>query len=214
MARFRNLTVSLALILSLVILPTTCFAKVNLESVQALQWKGRTFCTAFSINETEGYWGTAAHCAVAAIEGSWEVTIAGQPAWIVAIGYPAADVAVFQSHAKAPAFKLAAKAVEVCTTEPSECEVISIVGYPGGITRTRSYGHVAARSIPITHPSTGYYMASDILDITVMGGNSGSPVLNAKGEVIGVLWGAFNEAPLSLSVPLDATRRVLSGFMQ
>ena len=213
MARFRNLTVTLALILSLVILPTTSFATVNLESVQALQSNGRTFCTAFSIDEENGHWGTAAHCAAAALERGLDVTIAGQPAWIVHIAYPSADVAVFQSQAKAPAFKLAVKAVDACTeADPSDCELISIIGYPYGITRSRTYGHIAARAIPIVHPSTGYYMASDILDITVAGGNSGSPVLNAKGEVIGVLWGGFNDSPHSLAVPLDATRRAFAGF--
>jgi serine protease Do len=199
---------ALLVILTLAV-PTVGFSAPRdlTESVQALQSNGQTFCTAFSINEEEGHWGTAAHCAAHVLEKGLEVTIKGQPAWIVSISFPAADVAVFQSEFKAPAFQLASKNSEVG-------DDVYIIGYPYGITRTLTKGFLAAKSIPIQHPSTGYYMASDILDITTAGGNSGSPVFNAKGQVIGVLWGGFIDSPHSLAVPLDATRRAFQGFAE
>lgn len=196
-----------ALLLSaLLILPACGYAEPIHASVQPLQSDGRTFCTAFSINELEGHWGTAAHCATHVISEGLEVTIGGLPAWVVSISFPSADVAVFQSEFKAPAFKLADK-------NPEVGDALYIIGYPYGITRTLTHGFLAAKSIPIKHPSTGYYMASDILDITVAGGNSGSPVFNEKGQVVGVLWGGFTSSPHALSVPLDATRRAFQGFI-
>lgn len=197
-----------ALVLAvLLILPACGYAAPISSSVQPLQSNGRTFCTAFSINETEGYWGSAAHCAAYVLEEGLEVTINGQPAWIVSISFPAADIAVFQSEFKAPAFELASK-------NPEVGDALYIVGFPYGITKTLTKGFLAAKSIPIKHPSTGYYMASDILDITTAGGNSGSPVFNEKGQVIGVLWGGFTASPHSLAVPLDATRRAFQGFIE
>lgn len=198
---------ALVLILTLTT-PVVGFSAPDLnQSVQALQAKGQTFCTAFSINEEEGHWGTAAHCAAAALERGYSVTIGGQPAWIVDIDFPAADVATFQSTFKAPAVKFASRNAKVG-------DAVFIIGYPYGITRTLTKGFLAAKSIPIVHPSTGYYMASDILDITTAGGNSGSPVFNAKGQVIGVLWGGFIDSPHSLAVPLDAVKRAFAGFAE
>ncbi len=185
--------------------PACISANDKPDSVQALQSQGHTFCTAFSINEQEGLWATAAHCAAYAIDKQLDVTIMDEPAVVVAVFFPSADVAVFQSSAHAPAIKLAKQAVNVGG-------ILSIVGYPYGITRTRTEGHMAARLIPIIHPSTMYYMVSDILDITTAGGNSGSPVLNSKGELIGVLWGGFENSAHSLAVPFESVSRALQGF--
>lgn len=199
--------VTALLIAAILSLPACGFATSTPASVQALQRDGQTFCTAFSINEAEGYWATAAHCAAYVVEEDFDATIMGQGAWIVSISFPSADVAVFQSSAHAPAFHLAKAALNVG-------DPLSIIGYPYGITRTQTFGRMAARNIPIQHPSTNYYMTSDILDITTAGGNSGSPVLNAKGELIGVLWGGFTESPHSLAAPLESTRRALAGFTE
>src|SRR5258706_16361884 len=96
-----------ALVLAVLLtLPPALVAKGR-NPVQALQSKGQTFCTAFSINETEGLWATAAHCAVVALTKQLDVTIDGQQAWVVYVGFPAVDIAVFQSDAHATAFALA-----------------------------------------------------------------------------------------------------------
>lgn len=205
MKRLVSLITSLALITALVILPVPLKASIN--SVQALQVSGRTFCTSFSINEQAGYWATAAHCAVYALEEGFDVTINGEPAYVVYVGFPSADVAVFRSTAHAPAYKLSHHNVSVG-------DDISIIGYPYGIARTQTFGHVAAISIPITHPSTNYTMFSDILDITTAGGNSGSPVIDSHGEIVGILWGGFIQSPHSLSVTLTGVEQAIGSYFK
>ena len=196
--------VSLALVLVLAF-PACGMGRKPLNSVQALQANNETFCTAFSINEQEGLWATAAHCATYAIEMQVEVTIDHMPAWLVKIGYPEADIAVFQADVHAPAYRLAETAPVVGAT-------VIVVGYPWGMARTTTKGIMAARQVPRIHPETHYYLSSDVLDVRAAPGNSGSPVLNAKGEVIGVLWGVTQGWTHALGVEYESTVRFLRPF--
>jgi len=187
------------------------------DPVQAIQKQGHTFCTVFSINEDQGYFATAGHCALNVLQNNVNglVTILGSPATVEMISFNY-DVAVFHADVHVPALKLAKQTVERCDPKkPAECEIISIQGFPyslpGLITVT---GRMAARNIPILHPSYKVVMYSDILDITTAGGNSGSPVMNSNGDVIGILWGGFVDKPLSLSIPLDYVKAALRGYME
>lgn len=188
-----------------------------LPSVQPIQYQGQTFCTVWSANEQEGYFATAGHCAMYVAKKGLDgkVTILGQPATIEMVGYQY-DVAVFRADAHVPALKLAKRAVEVCDPRfIDSCEKISIQGFPYGLPKLITVsGHVAARDVPILHPSYDTVMYSDILDITTTHGNSGSPVFNSRGEVIGILWGGFTDSPHSLSIPLAALQQVLSGYFR
>lgn len=203
----RRLT-ALVLVLSLLI---PAIPRAERNPVQGLQFRGRTYCTVFSINETRGYWATAAHCAVAAYqleheEGGELSTIDGKTATIIYID-TWTDTAVLKADAHADAYKLAKKSPEVG-------DYLYIIGFPYGLTRTRTEGTMAARDIPIPHPSFNIVVISDILDITVAGGNSGSPVLNKNGQVVGVLWGGFTRSPHSISVPLESIRRSIGSFFE
>lgn len=200
---FSNL-VATVLAVSL-ILPACVWAKSPTSSIQPVQLGGKTFCTVFSINQGEGNWGTAGHCA----QYAWEifqttgelVTIDGKPAYVAYID-PLYDIAVFQSGASAPALKMAKETHKIG-------DFVEIIGYPYGLTKVITRGSVGARNIPILHPTYNIHMRSDILDVTVAGGNSGSPVFNKKGDVVGVLWGSFTSSPHSLSVPLEALKRAM-----
>lgn len=207
------LALLLAACIALAPIPT---AAKSLDSVQAIQHQGRTFCTVFSINEDLGYFASAGHCAIAVLERGYDnITILGQPATIVMVARTF-DVAVFQADVHVPALKLADRSVEPCNPKrPELCEIVSIQGFPYGLPRLITVtGHVAARRVPILHPSYNRIMYSDILDITTAGGNSGSPVMNSHGEVIGILWGGFVDSPHSLSVPLESVREVMLGYFE
>jgi S1-C subfamily serine protease len=122
------------------------------------------------------------------------------------VGFPSTDVAVFQTEATAPAFYLA-------NVAPQVGDPLTVVGFAYGITRMITHGFMAARRIPIIHPSTEYYMTSDILDVTTSGGNSGSPVLDKNGYVINILWGGFTDSAHSLGVSYEGTIQALAPFV-
>lgn len=213
---FRTLlAVALAALLVVTHIPAA-FAR-PLPSVQPIQNQGRTFCTVFSIDEERGLFGSAGHCAIYVLANNLDgkVTILGQPATVEMLGL-IYDVSVFHADVHLPALKLAKKSVKVCDPKDfAQCETISIQGFPYGLPKLITVtGHMAARLVPIVHPSYGIVMESDILDITTAGGNSGSPVLNARGEVIGILWGGFTSSPHSLSIPLESLRLSMLGYFE
>ena len=202
-----RLYTTILLVVSLFSSPVTA----RLNPVQPLQFHGQTYCTSWSINEAQGYWATVAHCAAAArmleeqSQGD-QSTIDGRQAVVIFQGTEV-DTAVFQADAHAEAFELAKKAQEVG-------DPVAIVGYPYGFARARTSGSVAIRSLWLWHPVLEHYVMNDILDITTAPGNSGSPVLNPKGKVVGLLWGGFGDVPLSITVPLDALRTSIGRFFR
>lgn len=140
---------------------------------------------------------TAKHCVAAAEERGYEMFI--NRGWAADIHRsPDADMAILLGEYAGKALKLAKDA-------PKIGDAVSIQGFPYGLPRlVTSRGHMAARLLPL---GPGYNL-NDILDITVAGGNSGSPVFNSRGEVIGVLWGGFTQSPHSISVPWETIKRL------
>lgn len=165
--------------------------------------KSNTFCTTFSINEREGLWVTAKHCTLGD-EGSLT-----PPPFTVDYAYaevvyrdPHWDVAVIQSTLHRPGIPLARSPLVLN-------DAVVVYGYPQGLAvGVLTHGFVAALNEPLEGSSFTH-----MLDITVAGGNSGSPVLR-EGQVVGVLWGRFNESMHSMSTPDDALRRVLKPFVE
>lgn len=203
---FRLVCVGL-LFLSLTFAPITVLAgrPVPSASVQPLQVNGQTFCTSFSINEAEGLWAAARHCADVAIEQDWTFTVNGRLAFVI-YRDEMVDVAIIQADRHAPALELSSRV-------PRIGDAVTIHGYPYGISRLAStYGKLAARFLPLRHPTMHVMQMNDLYDITIAGGNSGSPVLNDRGEVIGLAWGGFVDSPYAIGVPLEALRRVERAF--
>lgn len=189
----------LALILTcLLLLPSAISveaASKSYTSIQPMQLSGQTFCTAFSINERDGLWATAKHCAEAvdmfAVTGRGRATLGGEYMEVVRVSEHW-DIAVLYSHRRAKAFEISESALEVG-------DEVDVIGFPYGLSGSNgpsvTRGRVAAINVPIEE-----YHLSTILDVVVAGGNSGSPVLRA-GKVVGILWGGFTESAHSLAVP-------------
>jgi S1-C subfamily serine protease len=202
---FRSLaTLSLALLLVLS-LSVSGLAKRDLtKSVVPLQNdQYQTFCTAFSINEQEHLYMTAGHCAAYARDAHTQVWIQSGWAKLVFARFgDGEDIAIYQAQFGAPAVELAGSGVKVG-------DRISVLGYPYGLLKAiHVQGYVAGKAVPIGEG----WPISDVLDITVAGGNSGSPVLNGDGDVIGLLWGGMTDSPHALSIPLEVLKRMTGGY--
>lgn len=103
-----------------------------------------------------------------------------------------ADLAVIQiGRFNVPHFKLA--------TELAQSESLTIIGSPLGLTNTKTAGVVGKIMGDLL-----------ILDCTAVPGNSGGPVLNKKGEVVGVVSAMvivfFGPAHLTVAQSVDSIR--------
>ncbi len=136
------------------------------------------------IISAEGKVITASHVVQAANEISIEL-LDGQisPAYVV-YSNPQADVALLQME-RIPRVTSVAKLGDSDKVEIGE--EIFIVGAPYGATHTLTVGHISARRNP--HRISGYMVDLEYLqtDAAVNLGNSGGPMFNKKGEVIGIV---------------------------
>ena len=197
----------LALVLAVLLVVTLPVRSVeggstSFAGIAPLQGNGRTFCTAFAI--AKDMWASAAHCGDYALHlrsDGVQISIGGTYAELTGMD-GIWDLAVFHSAYKGFTFQMS-------DTEPHVGDAVEVRGFPYGLGPAVTFGHIAALNVPIE----GYHM-SNILDLTVAGGNSGSPVLSAHGKVIGVLWGAFTDSPHSLAVPFEPTIRFLKPYTE
>lgn len=159
--------------------PRDAVERVLRASVSALRQEDEApYCTAFSINADRGYWMTARHCAP---KGSGEtVGLMKQPALTI-YSDPAYDIAVVSSLSRSPALHMAA-------TAPEEGDWVFSSGYgPRGVNE-----HLAFRRGFVLFPELQWqsdrnqHMVAALLSAP---GDSGSPLVNTAGELVGVLWG-------------------------
>ena len=105
------------------------------------------------------------------------------PARVIA-SEPAADVALLQLILKAPD-------VHVATLADSDSvevgEEVFVIGAPLGISHTLTVGHISARRRPNTTYSDFRMGEFFQTDAAINQGNSGGPMFNMKGEVIGLV---------------------------
>ncbi len=98
-------------------------------------------------------------------------------------------------------------------------EQVVTIGYPlGGADTTITSGIVGQKDYLLQFPSLGYSVPNTIQsDINVNPGNSGGPLMNNMGEVIGIIYGRINPtgAPLgqfpglTVAIPSSAISRIV-----
>lgn len=92
---------------------------------------------------------------------------------------------------------------------PPKFEQIYLVGFPRGLAKTIRAGHVVDK-VDIRAPWLGGVVPTYMISTTAYGGNSGSPVVNKYGEVIGVLFaGSRVYHTEGYIVPLENVRAFL-----
>ena len=133
------------------------------------------FCTATQIDKVRHFWLTATHCV---IHGG--PLFIGDAAALILHMLPVEDgdiTILYSPLATAPSD------VKMSKTPPRRGDRITVIGFPAGIGPIVTQGYVGNPRVYFTYYDE--WLMS--LDVSICGGNSGSAVLNSKGEVISVL---------------------------
>ena len=98
------------------------------------------------------------------------------------------------------------------------------IGYPFASNIAMTAGIISQTDYLLYFPFLGYSVPNTILtDVAVNPGNSGGPLINMRGEVVGMIYGRLNPpAPgsvaqfpgLSVAIPSSTIGRVVSGLIQ
>ena len=97
------------------------------------------------------------------------------------------------------------------------------IGYPFASKIAMTAGIISQTDYLLYFPFLGYSVPDTILtDVAVNPGNSGGPLMNMRGEVIGMIYGRLNPTTpspeqfpgLSVAIPSDTINRVADGLIQ
>ena len=127
---------------------------------------------------------TAAHVVHAMDEISVEFLGGDTVTARVVASEPAADLSLLQLHRVPPGAKVAAMADSGAVHVGDQ---VIIVGAPYGLSYSLSVGYISARWPPNTVYKTMPLAEFFQTDATINTGNSGGPMFNMKGEVIGIV---------------------------
>ena len=188
-------TLILAVLLSIAGVYSTHAEQV--ATIQHISWPDSGYCTTFSINAELGYWMTAGHCFQAGVEA----TIGGEPA-VAQFADDRIEVAVYKTRLKAPAVRLAPRAPRVCNHACGPRAMVTIVGFPISMPLTVAHGYLANRGAKPWAEGDVF----DTYDAPAEPGNSGSPIFNAEGELIGILVGGSNRG-FTYGTPWEALQK-------
>lgn len=111
-----------------------------------------------------------------------------------------ADLALVRTKDALPA------AVTLAPADPELGDAVEIVGYPGGGRLTSSTGRVLGYQDDPLGANAGRVM---VTDAEAQPGSSGSPVYDAEGRVVGVVYAASREGDAALAIPVTTLRQLL-----
>jgi S1-C subfamily serine protease len=97
--------------------------------------------------------------------------------------------------------------VTLADADPAVGDPIEVVGFPGGGQLTSSTGTVLGFEEDPLDANTGQVI---ITDAVAEPGSSGSPMYDASGQVVGVVYAAAEDGSRSLAVPVSTLRRLLA----
>jgi S1-C subfamily serine protease len=126
---------------------------------------------------------------------------------------PAADLALLELE-RVPPGAVTAKLGDSATAEVGD--QILIVGAPLGMTHTLTVGHLSARRK--MNATYGGMEKTELFqtDAAINPGNSGGPLLNSRGEVIGINTAIFGQTNLGIgfAIPIDSTKGALTDLIR
>lgn len=117
------------------------------------------------------------------------------------------DVALVTTHAPLPAAAASLSCRLVGKDEP-----ITVAGNPMMLEWIETKGTVLSGLLTHGFPvgfGTMAWRESVVLDVTAAGGNSGGPVYDAHGKIVGILVGKFGQSAHSIMVPSATICRLL-----
>lgn len=133
-----------------------------------------SICSAVSINGKAGFWLTAAHCVVSAMENGVKTYIDGHETYVTLLD-EGQDIAIIRT----PDYALKAK--KVAKKAPKRGDRIFLLGYPYNMNLQYFQGYISSTDTTI---ETGRVM---VFDMSVCPGNSGGPVFNTNNELVSVM---------------------------
>ncbi len=189
-------------ILSLLLI-ATLNAFSTLKEVTPLQTEaGSNFCTSFSINEKLHLFVTAAHC-VDEFEPDLPVPHLYRMRIRLLLFDKESDIAVIRGP-------VSVKALHFQNDAPTLGQEVMVVGYPYGGDQALGFGRLSVLHQKVEKSGIKTIFA-------VMGaapGNSGSPIMNTRREVISVLQQGWPDGGFVGGTPWEILVRLLQPFME